>query len=91
MAQTPPSPDSFGARSDLTVGDRTYEIFRIRALADRFDVDRLPYSVKVILENLLRHEDGISVTADDIEAVAAMMQKSAMSVEDLLARGAGES
>ena len=38
---------------------RTYEIFRITALADRFDVARLPYSIKVILENLLRHEDGV--------------------------------
>jgi len=69
MAQTP-APDSFGARTSLAVGDRTYEIFRIGALADRFDVARLPYSIKVILENLLRHEDGVSVTAADIEAVA---------------------
>ena len=70
MAHSPTSPDSFGARGDLQVGDATYEIFDITALAERFDVARLPYSIKVILENLLRHEDGISVTADDIEAVA---------------------
>ncbi|HEX7442666.1 MAG TPA: aconitase family protein, partial [Acidimicrobiales bacterium] len=70
MAHSPPSPDSFGARGDLPVGDATYEIFRIGALADRFAVDRLPYSIKVILENLLRHEDGLAVTASDIEAVA---------------------
>ena len=63
-------PDSFGARTDLTVGMRTYEIFRIDALADRFDVDRLPYAMKVVLENLLRHEDGRQVHAADIEAVA---------------------
>jgi aconitate hydratase len=69
---TPPAtaPDSFGARSDLTVGDTTYEIYRINALADRFDVARLPYSIKVVLENLLRHEDGVSVHPGDIEAVA---------------------
>ena len=70
MAQTPHSPDSFGARGSLQVGDASYEVFRITALADRFDVARLPYSIKVILENLLRHEDGGAVTASDIEAVA---------------------
>jgi aconitate hydratase len=73
MAEPSPAaggPDSFGARSDLVVGDRTYEIFRIGALADRFDVARLPYSIKVVLENLLRHEDGVNVRAADIEAVA---------------------
>jgi aconitate hydratase len=64
------SRNSFGARADLTVGDRTYEIFRLNALADRFDVSRLPYSLKVLLENLLRHEDDISVGAADIEALA---------------------
>jgi aconitate hydratase A / 2-methylisocitrate dehydratase len=65
-------PDTFGARTDLVVGDRTYEIFSIRAsaLAERHDIERLPYSVKVLLENLLRHEDGPYVTADDIVAVA---------------------
>jgi aconitate hydratase len=67
---SPDSPDSFDARGSLQVGDATYEIFRIAALADRFDVTRLPYSIKVILENLLRHEDGVAVTASDIEAVA---------------------
>jgi aconitate hydratase len=73
MAQSPSSstaPDSFGARGDLAVGDSTYEIYRINALADRFDVARLPYSIKVVLENLLRHEDGLAVTPGDIEAVA---------------------
>ncbi|HEY6623187.1 MAG TPA: aconitate hydratase AcnA [Acidimicrobiales bacterium] len=73
MAQSPsPSagPNSFGARADLAVGDRTYEIYRINALTDRFAVGRLPYSVKVLLENLLRHEDGLTVHASDVEAVA---------------------
>ena len=65
-------PDTFGAKTDLAVGGRTYEIFNIRppALAERYDIDRLPYSIKVLLENLLRHEDGPHVTADDIVAVA---------------------
>ncbi len=66
-------PNTFGARTDLAVGDRTYEIFNIKApsLAERHDIDRLPYSIKVILENLLRHEDSPHVSADDIVAVAA--------------------
>jgi aconitate hydratase len=73
MAQspTPPAaPDSFSARGSLTVGDASYEIYRINALADRFDVARLPYSIKVVLENLLRHEDGLAVQPSDIEVVA---------------------
>ena len=70
---TPAHPDTFGARKDLDVGGRTYEIFDIKApsLAERHDIDRLPYSIKVILENLLRHEDSPHVSADDIVAVAA--------------------
>ena len=65
------SHNSFGARADLTVGDRTFEIFRLDALAERFDVARLPYSLKILLENLLRHEDDVTVRAADIEALAA--------------------
>ena len=56
-------PDSFGARDTLEVGGRTLEIFRLDALAERFDVARLPFSLKVLLENLLRTEDGQAVTA----------------------------
>jgi aconitate hydratase len=62
--------DSFGARATLEVGSRAYEIYRLDALADRFDVARLPYSIKVLLENVLRLEDGVSVTADAVEAIA---------------------
>ncbi|MGH9079145.1 MAG: aconitate hydratase AcnA, partial [Acidimicrobiales bacterium] len=69
-SSTPTAPDSFGARATLAVGGRTYEIYRVMALADRFDVARLPYSMKVVLENLLRHEDGVTVHPADIEAVA---------------------
>jgi aconitate hydratase len=64
------SSDSFGARSTLEVGGRAYEVFRLDALADRFDVSRLPYSIKVLLENVLRLEDGRSVSAADVEAIA---------------------
>ena len=55
------SSDSFDARSSLDVGGRSYEVFRLDALAERFDVGRLPYSLKVLLENVLRLEDGRSV------------------------------
>ncbi len=63
--------DSFGARSQLTVGDNTVEVFRLDALQERFDVYRLPYTLRILLENLLRHEDGVNVTAADVEAVAS--------------------
>ncbi len=56
--------------SSLAVGDRTVSIRRLGALEGRFDIARLPYSMKVVLENLLRHEDGRHVHAADIEAVA---------------------
>jgi aconitate hydratase len=65
------SSDSFGARSSLQVGGREFEIFRLDALQDRFDVARLPYSIKVLLENVLRLEDGVSVSAADVEAIAS--------------------
>jgi aconitate hydratase len=76
MAPRPPAtshPDSFRARSVLAVEGRDYEIFSINApaLAADHDVSRLPYSIKVILENLLRHEDSPHVSPDDIVAVAA--------------------
>ena len=63
-------PDSFGARDTLEVGGRAHEIFRLAALREHFDVARLPFSLKVLLENLLRAEDGQSVTREDIEALA---------------------
>jgi aconitate hydratase A / 2-methylisocitrate dehydratase len=76
MASRTPSashPDSFGAQSVLTVGGRDYDIFALDApaLTTHHEVDRLPYSIKVLLENLLRHEDSPHVSADDIAAVAA--------------------
>ena len=61
--------DSFGARSTLVVGGNDYEIFRLDAVKEGH-VDRLPYSLKILLENLLRHEDGRDVTRDDILALA---------------------
>ena len=62
--------DSFGARSTLAVGDSSFEIFRLDAVAEGH-VAKLPYSLKILLENLLRHEDGRDVTRDDILALAS--------------------
>ncbi|NUR09442.1 MAG: aconitate hydratase AcnA [Nocardioidaceae bacterium] len=65
------SQDSFGAKGTLEVGDKSYEIFRLSAVqGEGLDVDSLPYSLKVLLENLLRTEDGANITADDIKALA---------------------
>jgi aconitate hydratase len=63
--------DSFGAKDTLSVSGRDYEIFRLDALQDRHDVARLPYSLKVLLENALRLEDGDSVTEKDVETIAS--------------------
>jgi aconitate hydratase len=64
-------PNSFGARDTLHVGNRTYTYFRLDALsAAGLDVRTLPFSLKVLLENLVRFEDGRSVKTSDIEAVA---------------------
>ena len=63
-------PNSFGARSRLTVDAREFEIFRLDALQQRFDILRLPYTLRILLENVLRHEDGVAVTEEDVEAVA---------------------
>src|SRR3954449_1453871 len=75
------SSDSFGARSTLQVGGREFEIYRLDALQEKFDVARLPYSIKVLLENVLRLEDGTSVSAADIEAIASWDAAAEPSVE----------
>ena len=60
--------DSFRARKSLQVGTRTYEMFSLAALQGH-NLARLPYSLKILLENLLRSEDGVTVTRADIEAL----------------------
>jgi aconitate hydratase len=72
--------DSFGARSTLEVGGKDYEVYRLDAVTDGH-VDRLPYSLKILLENLLRHEDGRDVTREDILALANWDPKAAPSTE----------
>ncbi len=65
------SVDSFNALSTLDVEGREYEIFRLDAVTgEGLDVASLPYSLKILLENLLRTEDGANITADDIRALA---------------------
>ncbi len=65
------SQDSFGAKSTLDVDGKSYEIFRLdKVVGDGLDVESLPFSLKVLLENLLRTEDGADITADDIKAIA---------------------
>ncbi|GMQ96947.1 MAG: aconitate hydratase AcnA [Gammaproteobacteria bacterium] len=61
--------DSFGAKSTLEIGDATVDIFRLDALPNQAQIKRLPFSLKILLENLLRCEDGTTVTHDDIEAL----------------------
>ncbi len=62
--------DSFSVRRTLTVGDKNYAYYSLAALSDNIDISRLPFSLKILLENLLRHEDGIDITRSDIEALA---------------------
>ena len=64
--------NSFGTRKDLDVGGSTFQIYSLAALeaAGFPEVARLPFSLKILLENLLRHEDGRFVKASDIEALA---------------------
>jgi aconitate hydratase len=64
------NPNSFDAKATLTVRGRDHEIFRLDALQASYDIARLPFSLKVLLENLLRNEDGESIRAEDIEALA---------------------
>ena len=64
------NPNSFDARDTLTVGDRELTIYRLDALQASYDVARLPYSLKVLLENLLRTEGNGAVSRQDIEALA---------------------
>ena len=64
-------PDSFQSQSTLSSGSTSYNMFRLKALEGTgVDLTRLPFSLRILLENLLRHEDGRTVTADDIQFLA---------------------
>ncbi|MEJ2384091.1 MAG: aconitate hydratase AcnA [Xanthomonadales bacterium] len=73
--------DSFATASSLEVNGRTFRYFSLPKLAREHDIDRLPYSLKILLENLLRHEDGVNVTRSDIEALCNWDPKAAPSTE----------
>ena len=74
--------DSFGSRGTLKVGDRSYTICRLNAVARAgFALERLPFSLRILLENLLRTEDGSAVRRGDIEALASWNPKAAPSHE----------
>ncbi|HEY7727666.1 MAG TPA: aconitase family protein, partial [Candidatus Eisenbacteria bacterium] len=74
--------DPFGARATLSVDGRSYEIVRLDALARAgHSLDRLPYSLRILLENLLRHWDGRVVRDEDVEAVARWEPKAEPSRE----------
>jgi aconitate hydratase len=76
------SQNSFASRATITAGGRTFSMHRLDALAKAgLDVSRLPYSLRVLAENLLRCEDGVSVRRDDIEALAKWDAKAAPSHE----------
>ena len=72
-----PSRDSFKCKKTLKVGSKTYVYFSLPAAEKNGlkGISRLPNSLKILLENLLRHEDGRTVTADDIQAVAGWLKK----------------
>ena len=76
-----PAANSFDARAELEVGGRSYEIYRLEALQSKYDVARLPFSLKILLENLLRNEDGVAVTREDVEALATWDAKAEPSKE----------
>ena len=61
--------NSYNARGTLDVNGKNYEIYRLEALKPKYDIDRLPFSLKILLENLLRKEDGQNVTTEQIEAL----------------------
>src|SRR5688572_31530590 len=78
MKETVVSANSFDARATLNVGDESYEIFRLDKVEGSA---RLPYSLKILLENLLRTEDGANITADHVRALAGWDPAAEPSVE----------
>ena len=74
--------NSFSSRTALESGSKKYTMFRLPALAEKgFNLSRLPFSLKILIENLLRREDGVNVTAGDIEFIAKWDPKAVPSRE----------
>ena len=74
-------PNSFNSRSQLEVGRHSYEIYSLQTLGDRYDVESLPYSLKVLLENLLRNENGVDDTRDQILSIAEWDENKPLDIE----------
>ena len=74
--------DSFNTRAQFTAGDRSFDYFSLPKLQEQFPgIAKLPYAQKILLENLLRNEDGHSVEPEDIEALrSAQLAESALPV-----------
>ncbi len=73
--------NSFGTHATLDVNGRSYGYFSLPGLAETYPLDRLPFSLKILLENLLRHEDGVDITRDDIQALCQWDAKAEPSTE----------
>ena len=72
----PTGQDSLNTRSTLTAGSKTYAYYSLPKAAEQLgDLSRLPFSMKVLLENLLRFEDGQTVTLDDLKAMVEWLKK----------------
>src|ERR1700712_5396424 len=80
ITMTSQHPDSFGSKTKLTSGSETVSYFALDALRE-YDLAKLPFSLRILLENLLRHEDGRTVTADDIKFLAQWNAKAEPSRE----------
>jgi aconitate hydratase len=79
---TPTGKNSLDTRSTLTVGSKSYAYYSLPKAAKTLgDIDRLPFSMKVLLENLLRFEDGETVTGKDLEAMAEWLKERRVSRE----------
>ena len=73
--------NTFGTKTTLEVNGKNYEIHALDLLGERFDLTGMPITLKILLENLLRTEDGISVTSDDVEVLASWTPESLPSTE----------
>ena len=73
--------DSFSTASSLSVNGQDYRYYSLEKLSGQHDISRLPFSLKILLENLLRHEDGVDVTRSDIEALCNWNPKADPSTE----------
>ena len=74
--------DTLKTRRTLSVGDKEYEYYSLPEAAKKLgDISRLPYSMKVLLENLLRYEDGVTVSTEDVQAIVDWQKEKRMNRE----------